>query len=57
MALFDSAGNEIAQDDDGGAGRNPRIVVQLIPGDYMVQVRHYNTTGGTGTYSIRAAKG
>lgn len=57
MALFDSAGNEIAQDDDGGTGRNPRIVAQLIPGDYLVQVRHYNTAGGTGTYTIRAARG
>jgi hypothetical protein len=57
MSLFDSTGNLIAQDDDGGAGRNPRIVAQLMAGDYKVSVRHYNTAGGTGSYSIRAAKG
>ena len=57
MSLYDSSGNQIAQDDDGGNGRNPRIVTQLMPGDYKVQVRHYNSTNGTGSYSIRAAKG
>ncbi len=57
MTLYDSSGNQIAQDDDSGAGRNPRIVAQLMPGDYKVQVRHYNTANGTGTYTIRAAKG
>ena len=57
MSLYDAAGNQIAQDDDSGPGRNPRIVAQLTPGNYKVQVRHYNTTNGTGKYTIRAAKG
>jgi Bacterial pre-peptidase C-terminal domain/Astacin (Peptidase family M12A) len=56
MSLYDAAGNQIAQDDDSGNGRNPRIVAQLIPGEYRVQVRHYNTTSGTGSYRIRAAR-
>ncbi|MEZ5356880.1 MAG: M12 family metallopeptidase [Bryobacteraceae bacterium] len=57
MSLYDLAGNLLAQDDDSGAGRNPRITAQLTPGEYKVQVRHYNTSNGTGSYSIRAAKG
>jgi hypothetical protein len=46
----------IAEDDDGGAGYNPKIVADLSPGDYFVQIRHYNTSGGTGDYSIKVSK-
>ena len=46
----------IAEDDDGGEGRNSRIVADLIPGEYFIQVRHYNTSGGTGEYSIKVTK-
>ena len=42
----------VAEDDDGGAGTNARIVADLIPGTYTVQVRHYNTVRGTGKYRI-----
>ncbi len=43
----------IAEDDDGGIERNSRIVADLLPGDYYVQVRHYNSAFGTGQYNIR----
>lgn len=56
MALYSSDGTLIAQDDDSGVGRNPRITVPLNPDTYKVQVRHYNTTGGTGTYGIKVMK-
>ena len=56
MTLFGPNGAMIAQDDDSGIGRNPRIVTQLIPGEYTVQIRHYNTVSGTGKYSIKVAK-
>ncbi|MGE0825699.1 MAG: pre-peptidase C-terminal domain-containing protein [Candidatus Binatia bacterium] len=46
----------IAEDDDGGEGRNSRIVANLAPGKYFVQIRHYNRTGGTGAYSIRVSR-
>ena len=46
----------IAEDDDGGAGWNSKIVADLNPGDYFVQIRHYNTSGGTGDYSIKVSK-
>ena len=46
----------IAEDDDGGAGTNSRIVADLIPGEYFVQIRHYNTSGGTGDYAIKVSK-
>lgn len=42
----------IAEDDDGGEGRNSKIVADLLPGEYFVQVRHYNSTSGTGQYNI-----
>ena len=32
----------IEEDDDGGTGRNARIVADLQPGTYFAQVRHYN---------------
>lgn len=57
MSLFDPSGNQIAQDDDSGEGRNPRIVKDLAPGTYKVQVRHYNASGGTGSYRIRVVRG
>ena len=43
----------IAEDDDGGEGWNSKIVVDLLPGEYFVQVRHYNSTSGTGQYNIK----
>ena len=41
----------ITEDDDSGSGRNARIVVNLIPGQYYVQVRHYNPRS-KGAYKI-----
>jgi tyrosinase len=41
----------IAQDDDSGPGANSRLVLNLAPGEYFAQVRHYSPTG-TGPYSI-----
>jgi hypothetical protein len=54
MKLFgpNSQTSLIAEDDDGGVGRNARIVARLIPGQYFVQIRHFNTARGTGSYSI-----
>ena len=46
----------IAEDDDGGAGQNSRIVADLSPGEYFVQIRHYNTSGGSGDYVIKVSK-
>jgi len=57
MTLFGPGGVLIAQDDDSGVGRNPRMVTELIPGTYTVQVRHSNAASGTGKYTIMAAKG
>lgn len=56
MKLYGPSNNLIAQDDDSGVGLNPRIVRQLIPAGYTLQVRHYNRTGGTGKYSIKVSK-
>lgn len=58
MSLFgpDSQTAKIAENDDGGEGRNSRIVADLVPGEYFVQIRHFNQGGGTGDYSIRVVR-
>lgn len=54
MKLYgpDSQTRLVAEDDDGGAGLNPRIARSLQEGEYLVQLRHYNRTKGTGPYKI-----
>ena len=54
MSLFgpDSTTDLIATDDDSGVSLNARIIADLVPGTYHLQVRHYRPTG-TGTYTIR----
>ncbi len=58
MKLFgpNSQTNLIAEDDDGGIGLNSRIVADLIPGQYFLQIRHYNKTRGTGSYNVRVQR-
>jgi astacin (peptidase family M12A) len=46
----------VAEDDDGGQGLNPRIAKRLVPGEYLVQIRHFNRQRGTGDYTIRATR-
>ncbi len=54
MKLFgpDSPTSLIAEDDDSGVGTNARIIVDLVPGRYFVQVRHYDRSRGKGDYSL-----
>lgn len=58
MSLYgpDSQTKLIAEDDDSGIDRNAQIVANLAPGTYFVQVRHYNSSGGTGSYRIRVSR-
>jgi len=58
MRLFgpDSQTAMIAEDDDGGAGRNSKIAADLVPGKYFVQIRHFNQASGTGPYSIKVLR-
>jgi Astacin (Peptidase family M12A)/Bacterial pre-peptidase C-terminal domain len=58
MKLFgpNSQTSLIAEDDDGGAGLNSRIVADIIPGQYFVSIRHFNKAGGTGSYSIKVSR-
>jgi hypothetical protein len=57
MKLFgpDNQTSLIAEDDDGGKGLNSKIVADLLPGEYFVQVRHYNSHSGTGQYSVQVS--
>lgn len=45
----------VAEDDDSGSDRNARIIRQLSPGDYFVQVRHFSPTE-KGKYRIRVSR-
>jgi hypothetical protein len=36
--------------------RNAKIIANLMPGTYFVQLRHYNSTGGTGAYGIKVSR-
>jgi hypothetical protein len=58
MKLFgpDSETALIAEDDDSGVDLNARIVANLIPGTYYIQIRHYDREGGTGEYSVKVSK-
>lgn len=46
----------IAEDDDSGVALNARIIATLLPGTYLVQIRHYNLSNGTGSYTIKVRK-
>lgn len=54
MKLFgpESQTNLLAEDDDSGAGFNSKIVKDLLPGKYFIQIRHFNRERGTGAYRI-----
>jgi hypothetical protein len=58
LKLFgpDSPTALVAEDDDGGVGLNARIAAGLVEGDYLLQVRHYNQSAGTGTYTVEARR-
>lgn len=58
MKLFgpDSRTQLIAEDDDSGSGYNPKITADLAPGEYYVQVRHYNRLSGQGSYGVSVFK-
>jgi hypothetical protein len=57
MLLYgpDSQTRLIAHDDDSGTGMNAKIVADLTPATYYVQVQHYNSDSGTGSYSIKVS--
>ena len=58
MKLYgpDSPTALIAEDDDSGVDANARIIADLVPGGYFVQVRHYNLSQGTGQYSVKVRR-
>ena len=58
MKLFgpNSHTNVIAEDDDSGVETNALIRADLIPGEYFVQVRHYNRARGTGNYTVKVRR-
>jgi hypothetical protein len=55
MSLYGPGDQDIpmANDDDSGDKYNPRISAVLDPGTYLVHIRHYHTSSGTGQYGIR----
>ncbi|NQE44535.1 hypothetical protein C5S31_00755 [ANME-1 cluster archaeon GoMg2] len=57
MSLYgpDSQTKLIDQDDDSGSGLNAKIVADFTPATYYVQVQHYNSHSGTGSYGIKVS--
>lgn len=57
MSLFgpNSTTALIATDDDGGIGKNARIIASLSAGNYIAQVRHFDQAG-IGNYSVRVRR-
>lgn len=57
MKLFgpDSQTRLIAEDDDSGVGTNAKISLSLLPGQYFVQIRHFDQATGVGDYSIQCS--
>ncbi|NEO26171.1 MAG: trypsin-like serine protease, partial [Kamptonema sp. SIO4C4] len=54
LILIAPDGSEVAQDDDGGGGRNARIVATLpLSGTYVLMANSY-ARGETGTYQLQA---
>ncbi|MDB9314260.1 trypsin-like peptidase domain-containing protein [Spirulina sp. CS-785/01] len=54
LILIAPDGSEVAQDDDGGGGRNARIVATLpLSGTYLLMANSY-TRGETGNYQLQA---
>lgn len=58
MKLFgpDSPTAVIAEDDDSGVDTNASIRLNLLPGTYYAQVRHYNKASGMGNYTVKVRK-
>ena len=55
--LFDSRGREVVRDDDGGEGRNFRIVAFLNAGDYYLRIGQHSfgpSTRARGEYLLHA---
>lgn len=57
MKVFgpDSQTNLIAEDDNSGPQQNAKLILDMIPGKYYIQIRH-NDGQTTGTYKIFVAK-
>lgn len=58
MSLYgpDDDMTKVAEDDDSGAGRNPRITEHLGRGSYLVQLRHYRRRTGVGPYEVEVLR-
>ncbi len=46
----------IASDNDNGARLNAKLLVDLLPGRYFIQLRHVDSLNGTGTYKVYVSK-
>ena len=57
LRLYDSAGLEVAYNDDSGPGLDSQLFfTPTVSGTYALDVAHYNSTG-TGTYQVSVSEG
>ena len=52
----DSKTKFIARDNDSGARLNAKLLIDLLPGKYYIQIRHVDGINGTGKYKVYVSK-
>jgi len=52
VRVFDSYGNQMGYNDDGGSGLDSQLALTLVPGSYVVEVAGFG--GSTGGFSVTA---
>jgi|GEM_PF-2766208 len=55
--LYNASGYRLAYDDDGNGSRQFKMKTDLQAGDtYYIKARHYNSSSGTGAYSLQVTE-
>lgn len=52
----DSKTRFITRDNDSGARLNAKLLIDLLPGKYYIQIRHVDSINGTGKYKVYVSK-
>jgi hypothetical protein len=53
VSVYDSYGNRIGFNDDGGSGLDSHLVLTLAPGSYTVEVAGYSSSTGGYTLTVQ----
>jgi hypothetical protein len=53
VRLYNAMGAELGYNDDGGGGLNSQLVMQLMPGNYVIEVSGYGSSVGPFTITVQ----